>query len=37
VFAVLVILGALGISLNLLIAAVRRRLIFWQKESPLLN
>jgi NitT/TauT family transport system permease protein len=37
VFAVLVILGALGISLNLLIAAVRRRLIFWQKDSPILN
>jgi len=37
VFAVLVILGALGISLNLLIVAARRRLIFWQKDSPILN
>jgi hypothetical protein len=37
VFAVLVILGALGISLNLLIAAVRRRLIFWQKDAQVLN
>jgi NitT/TauT family transport system permease protein len=37
VFAVLVILGALGITLNLLIVAVRRRLIFWQKDSPVLN
>jgi NitT/TauT family transport system permease protein len=37
VFAVLVILGALGIGLNLLIVAVRRRLIFWQKDSPVLG
>ena len=37
VFAVLVILGTLGISLNLLIVAVRRRLIFWQKDAQVLN
>lgn len=32
-FAVLVILGVMGVALNVLIAAVRKRVIFWQRTD----
>jgi NitT/TauT family transport system permease protein len=35
VFAILVILGVFGVSLNLIIQAVQRRLIFWSRGADL--
>jgi NitT/TauT family transport system permease protein len=37
VFAVLIILAVLGITLNFIVVALRRRLIFWHKESLALS
>lgn len=37
VFAVLVILALLGIVLNSVMVAVRRRVIFWQKDTSALG
>ena len=36
-FAILVILGVLGIILHLIVVGVRRRVIFWQKDLPISN
>jgi NitT/TauT family transport system permease protein len=32
-FAVLVILGVMGVALNVLITVVRKRVIFWQRTD----
>jgi NitT/TauT family transport system permease protein len=32
-FAVLVILGLMGVTLNVLITTLRRRIIFWQRTD----
>jgi NitT/TauT family transport system permease protein len=37
VFSVLIILAVLGITLNFVVVALRKRLIFWHKESPALS
>ena len=35
VFAILVILGVFGVSLNLIIQAFQRRLVFWSRSADL--